>query len=109
MRIFISQPMRNKAQDQIENERSKVMEFARANYGDDAREIASYLGPNAKFDPLECLGLSIQMMSKADVVIFVPGWEEARGCCIEHSCADMYGKEIVELYFDGHNYWKLIK
>ena len=109
MKIFISQPMRNKTQDQIESERSKIMDFARAEYGDDVREIASYLGPNAKFDPLECLGLSIQMMNKADVVIFVPGWEEARGCRIERLCAEMYGKEIVELYFDGVQYMKLFK
>lgn len=109
MKVFISQPMRNKAQEQIEDERSKVMEFARATYGDDVREIASYLGPNARFDPLESLGLSIQMMNKADVVIFVPEWEKARGCRVERMCAELYDKEIVDLHFDGRQYWKLFK
>ena len=100
MRVFISQPMRNKTQEAIKNERLRIMSFARVNYGDDVREIASYLGPNAQFDPLEALGLSIQMMNKADVVIFAPGWEQARGCKIEHICATEYDKDIVELKED---------
>ncbi len=109
MKIFISQPMTGKTQDFIETQRSQVMEFARVKYGDDVREIASYLGPNARFDPLESLGLAVQMMNKADVVIFVPDWEKARGCRVERMCAELYGKEIVDLFFDGHQYWKLVK
>lgn len=109
MKVFISQPMSNETHEDIKKVRSGIMEYARAKYGDDVREIASYLGPNATFDPLESLGLAIQMMNKADVVIFAPGWEKSRGCMVEHMCATMYKKEAIEVYFDGRKYMTLLR
>lgn len=99
MKVFISQPMANRGQEEIENERDMVMDFAKENFeGQTVNEIASYFGPTAKFTPLESLGLAIQMMSRADVVIFVPGWKDSRGCQIERQCAEAYGLEIVDFY-----------
>ena len=36
-------------------------------------------------------------MSEADAVVFMPGWENARGCRIEHEIALEYGKYIREV------------
>ena len=42
------------------------------------------------------LGLSIDAIGRADAVYFMPGWEEARGCVIEHSVCEKYGIEILD-------------
>ena len=38
----------------------------------------------------------ISKLAEADVAYFAPGWEDARGCRIEHQCAINYGIEIIE-------------
>ena len=43
------------------------------------------------------LAKSIDAMSKVDAVIFMKGWENARGCKIEHEIAVKYNKFIKEL------------
>ena len=41
------------------------------------------------------LAKSIEFIGKVDIVVFMKGWEKARGCRIEHQVAVEYGKEIV--------------
>ena len=43
------------------------------------------------------LAKSIEAMSKVDAVVFMPGWEKARGCQIEHEIAVKYNKFIKEV------------
>lgn len=43
------------------------------------------------------LGKSIELMEKCERVVFMPGWEKARGCRIEYDIAKNYGKEILLL------------
>ena len=100
MKFFISQPMRNKSNEEIESVRHKVMERAMKDFPDEnVVEIASYFGNHA-MKPLESLGLAIQMMQNAKVVYFAPGWEYARGCRVEHMVAEMYGKDFTNLTED---------
>ena len=47
------------------------------------------------FHPLAALGESLKKMASADVVDFCKGWEEARGCRIEHDAAVAYGLDIL--------------
>lgn len=42
------------------------------------------------------LGKSIEFLSKADYAYFAKGWENYRGCRIEHECAVQYGIKIIE-------------
>jgi hypothetical protein len=44
-----------------------------------------------------CLGDSIRLMSTADLVIFAPGWDEARGCRVEHKVCEEYGIPFTEV------------
>lgn len=98
LKVFISQPMRGKSYEEIEKERQSILKFAGEILGE-CREIASHFKEEsvAKMLPLDCLGNSIKLMSFADVVIFAPGWEDARGCRIEHECALQYGYRIIDL------------
>lgn len=41
------------------------------------------------------LSKSIEIMSTVDAVYFCKGWENARGCKIEHEVAKNYGLEII--------------
>lgn len=95
--IFISQPMGGRSDDEINAARRRVIELARQQFGDvDALEtFFSDFGPAAK--PLDYLARSIEFLAKADVAIFAPGWQDARGCRIEHQCAVDYGIPVMEV------------
>ena len=41
---------------------------------------------------------SLKLLSGADVAYFAEGWEDARGCRIEHECAVEYGITTIEDY-----------
>lgn len=45
--------------------------------------------------PLCFLGKSLENMSLCDVAYFCKGWENARGCRIEHEAAKAYGMTII--------------
>ncbi len=95
--IFISQPMGGRSDDEINAERRRVIELARQQFGEvDALEtFFDDFGPAAK--PLDYLARSIEFLAKADVAIFAPGWQAARGCRIEHQCALEYGILVMEV------------
>ncbi len=95
--IFISQPMGGRSDDEINAERRRVIEIARQQFGkvDALETFFSDFGPAAK--PLDYLARSIEYLAKADVAIFAPGWQAARGCRIEHQCALEYGILVMEV------------
>ncbi|MDR3348822.1 MAG: hypothetical protein LBO03_04345 [Acidaminococcales bacterium] len=41
-----------------------------------------------------CLAKSIELLAQAEVAIFMPGWEGARGCRIERAVCRDYGIAI---------------
>ena len=92
-KLFISQPMRGKTDEEIKEERAKAIEKA----SELVEVIDSFFEKApAGAKPLWFLGKSLELLSDADVVYFAPGWEDARGCIIEHDCAIAYGfKSIV--------------
>lgn len=99
-KIFISQPMRGKFPGEIEHERSLAVEAAKKLLGvDDVDVIDSYFEGknNMPKGPLKCLGHSLIMLADADVAVFTPRWNEARGCIIEHEAALAYGIRVLEL------------
>ena len=93
-KVMISQPMRGKTNEQIKQEREQlVKELTNAEY-----EVLDTVFENAPADEdvaIYMLSQSIRFLGKADVVVFMKGWEHARGCKIEHEVAVNYGKEIV--------------
>ena len=97
-KVFISQPMNNKTEDEICADRKKLTIMTKALFDEEIKIIDSYF-PNAdkKEKPLRLLGKGITLMADADAVVFARGWQEYRGCRIEHSCAFEYGKRIIEL------------
>ena len=97
MKVFISQPMKDKTDKQIKEERQKAINLIKAKYNEDVEIIDSFFknAPhNAK--PLWLLGKSLQLLASADIAFFCKDWEKYRGCRIENICAKEYGIEVVE-------------
>ena len=100
-KLFVSQPMRGKSNEEILAVRQRAIESAERNFGEKFDVIDSFF-QNAPVDakPLWFLGKSLELLADADVAYFAKGWEEARGCRIENTCAIEYGIEVIEDYRD---------
>ncbi len=95
-KLFISQPMRGKTDEEILAERADAVQAARDALGEEVEVIDSFFGTSDMSHALEYLGESLKLMAKADIAYFAPGWRDARGCKIEHACADAYGIHHIE-------------
>ena len=101
-KLFISQPMRGKSNEEILAVRQKAIESAERNLGEKVEVIDSFFqNAPAEANPLWFLGKSLELLSTADVVYFAKGWEDARGCRIENTCAIEYGITVIEDYTDN--------
>lgn len=92
-KIFISQPMKDKTDEQILTERKRaIAEVKKAFQTEEVEIIDSFFKdePKVKTIPLFYLGKSLELLATADVAYFVNGWNEYRGCKIEHECAEQY-------------------
>lgn len=98
-KLFISQPMRGKTDEEILREREKAIESAKRNLGEEVEVIDSFF-QSAPVDakPLWFLGKSLELLSTADVAYFAEDWEKYRGCKIENICAVEYGITVIEDY-----------
>ena len=97
MKLFISQPMRGKTDEAIKSERAQLIEAAKREHGDNIEVLDTFFqGAPGNGSPLAFLGESLKCLAEADVALFAPGWETARGCRIEHICAEEYGIKVEE-------------
>lgn len=99
-KLFISQPMVDRTGEEIFAEREKAIAEAKDLLGEEIEVIDSYT--NVPMNPLGYLGYSITCLSKADVAYFAKGWQDYRGCRIEHLCAVDYGVNVIFSEFDPH-------
>lgn len=103
MKIMVSQPMAGKTDDEIVSERNKAINFAKSNgyefvntlFTDEwySKEKMSERGVVQV--PLCFLAKSLENMSLCHAAYFCKGWENARGCKIEHDAAVAYGLKII--------------
>lgn len=93
MKIMISQPMRGKTDKQIREERAELVKKLE-NEGYEVIDTVLDISENKS--PIYYLAKSIELLDKADAVVFMKGWQEARGCRIEYTIAVEYGKFIKE-------------
>lgn len=97
-KLFISQPMKGKSKEEILADCKDALRCAREIVGDEIEVIDTYFEthPDVQNTALWCLGRSLELLATADVAYFASGWKNARGCKIEHICAEQYGINIVE-------------
>ena len=95
MKIMISQPMRGKTEKEIKEERAELVKKLEEEGHEILETVFSDFDCYAS--PIAYLARSIEFLDKADAIVFMKGWENARGCKIEHEIAEKYGKFIKVL------------
>ena len=96
MKIFISQPMGDRTDEQIIVEREAAIKKLKDKYGQDIEILDTIFDYGVYTHPLVYLGHSIEVLAQADLAYFISNWDEYRGCCIEYKCATAYGIKIEE-------------
>ena len=102
-KVMLSQPMAGKSDEEIINSRNAAIKELESN----GYEIVNTLFTDEWYSrdqmkkrgvvqiPLCFLAKSLENMSLCHVAYFCRGWENARGCRIEHEAAKAYGLEIM--------------
>ena len=98
-KVFISQPMNGLTDDQIRADREAIFKQIEDSKIGDFEVIKSFIvniGPVVN-KPVAYLGKSISCLADADLAVFGKGWENARGCQIEHAVCIAYNIPIIEI------------
>lgn len=85
-KVFLCQPMYGKTDEEVIKERYEITVKLRLKGYD---VIDSYITEDNN-NPVYLLGESIKLLSLADYIYLMPGWENGRGCKIEKQVADSY-------------------
>ena len=98
-KLFISQPMRDKTDEEIKIERKNAIDYVKNRINEDVEVIDSFF-ESAPHDakPLWFLGKSLELLSNADIAVFCKDWDKYRGCQIENICCSRY--DIKKIYFE---------
>ena len=99
LRVFVSQPMRGKTNEEIKKECREAIEHVKKEVGEDVEAIDLFFKntPNDA-SPLWLLGKSLQLLSTADVAVFAGAWYDYCECKMEHEAAKQYGIKVM--YYD---------
>jgi len=102
-KAMLSQPMAGKSEEEIIATREKAIKaLEEKNY-----EVVNTLFTDAWYSkdqmtlrgvvqiPLCFMAKSLENMSRCHAAYFCKGWEDARGCRIEHAAAIAYGLEVI--------------
>lgn len=100
---MVSQPMAGKTDEEIILTRERAVDVLRERgydvvntlFTDDRYSEDSMRQRGVVQTPLYLLAKSLDCMSQCHAVYFCKGWENARGCRIEHEAAKAYGLEII--------------
>lgn len=94
MKVMISQPMRGYTEGVIRKSREKLIKELKQQGYEVVDTIFTEEAPKNCDIALYYLSKSIEAMSKVDGIVFMKGWENARGCKIEYYVAQYYHKFI---------------
>lgn len=102
-KIMISQPMGGKTEQEIVETRERAKKYAEDHgytfvntlFTDEWYSQQSMEERGVVQIPLCFLAKSLENMSLCHAAYFCKGWENARGCRIEHEAAKAYGLEII--------------
>ena len=103
-KAMISQPMNGLTDEEIVATRNRAIEWLEERgyevvntlFTDEWYSKKSMEERGVKQIGLCFLAKSLENMSKCDAAFFCKGWENARGCKIEHDAAEAYGVTIID-------------
>lgn len=102
-KAMISQPMAGLTEEQIVATRNKALEYLASKgyevvntlFTDEWYSKESMASRGVVQIPLCFLAKSLENMSLCHATYFCKGWENTRGCKIEHDAAKAYGLEML--------------
>ena len=100
IKVFISQPMRGLTDEEIKARREKDIEQIKKRLAGEKLEFIDSFTEEytrAKNSPIAYLGHSIIKLAEADMIAMSVGYDQARGCMIEHQIAKEYGIPVIYL------------
>lgn len=103
MKAMLSQPMNGKTKEEIRATREKAIaaleekgyEVVNTLFTDEWYNPENMKARGVVQIPLCFLAKSLENMSLCHAAYFCKGWENARGCVIEHAAAEAYGLDII--------------
>ena len=103
MKAMLSQPMNGKTEEEIKATREKAIaaleekgyEVVNTLFTDEWCSPENMKERGVVQIPLCFLAKSLENMSLCHAAYFCKGWEDARGCRIEHEAAKAYGLNIL--------------
>ena len=103
MKAMVSQPMSGKTDDEIIATRDRAIaaltekgyEIVNTLFTDEWYGRESMEARGVVQIPLCFLAKSLENMANCHAAYFCKGWEQARGCRIEHAAAEAYGLDII--------------
>lgn len=95
MKVYISQPNAYLDDEAVKKARADIVKDLNK-YLKDPEILDSYIEKDHIFG-LEQLSKSILVMSQADTIVFAKGWENSKGCRIEHQIAQEFNLPIIDL------------
>lgn len=103
MKAMLSQPMAGKTDEEIIATREKAIaaltekgyEVINTLFTDEWYSRESMEARGVVQIPLCFLAKSLENMANCHAAYFCKGWEQARGCRIEHAAAEAYGLDII--------------
>lgn len=102
-KVMLSQPMNGKTDEEIAATKEKAVSYLEGKgyevintlFTDEWYSKEKMQQRGIKQIPLCFLAKSLESMSLCEAAYFCEGWEEARGCRIEHDAALAYGLKII--------------
>lgn len=95
MLIFISQVMRNKTYEQIQQERKELVEVLESK-GHRVYDSVHKEAPKNEDEALKQTIQSLQQLSECDAIFLMDNWQSGRCCRFEHDLALSYGIKIFK-------------
>lgn len=103
MKAMLSQPMAGKTEEEIKETRERAIqvlwekgyEIVNTLFTDEWYSKESMEERGVVQIPLCFLAKSLESMSLCHAVYFCKGWENTRGCRIEHDAAVAYGLDVI--------------
>lgn len=111
LKVFISQPMNGRTNEEIMTARTCAIDDIRNKIGDDFELLNNIFDDYPtdadgnctddtkiaapEYIPIKYLAKSIDVLAEANIVYFTWDYYIARGCRVEHEVARRYGKVVV--------------
>lgn len=103
-KVFLSVPMKDRTKENIEKSIEKMKAVTRGYLGEEVEFINTIVQDKPPYDTNKeavwYLGKSIELLSQADVFVYLDRTYDYNGCVIECEIAERYGMQCIVLARD---------